>query len=285
MKRLQTYFFSGLVLMVLMAFTHALDNQKTLFDEIKLVAIKNPKQVRIILTSAHFSEMDEIIVERSTESNGFYRQIKILYKEDIQKSTEDKLEVFDNYPLSVQSAGYYRVRIKLSGGVSRTYPGVQEISYDNFNALRHVSNAPKTITAKRTNEKENVEEVIELQSNENEAIPVIRDEQTARMFESSMKATKFSIQRQSEFERKISIELPTIDKLENIYVMMNNIQDQSYYTIKEFDREQITANNIKGKLEYTFKLEAGAKPGTTYSIKLRLTSEIYHYETASQQFN
>lgn len=274
------------VILVSTAFTRFIDQQDTLFEDVKLSALKTPRHVEIKIESKRFSEFEEIVVERSTDLNGYYRQMRIIYRPEIEKAIDNTIIIKDMYPINIQNAGCYRVRVKTLTGIMRTYPGVQEISYDKFNEERNKKTVePIAADTKKTALKSN-DDVEELEVSDREESHSVIDEKSAQLFSDIMSSTTFKIQRESELGRKISIDLPPTERLENIFVMMSNEKDRSYYTIKEFNKIQIQELSLKGKLEYQFKLDrASLESNKNYSIKLRMTSSNFAYETASVGFN
>lgn len=96
-------------------------------EKLTLEVVRQKVDVKMVITSENIKRYESIAIERAEFVEGPYRQVKFFMKDRINKSTDNSILDYDNYPLAVKHGGFYRVRTEEANGVMRIFPGVQLI--------------------------------------------------------------------------------------------------------------------------------------------------------------
>lgn len=269
------------LLLTQFAFAQAENKSKKSLFQINLAAVKSPKGIEIKLNSPKFDDFLEILVERSNALNGVYRQIKIIYRPELEKAINE-ITFKDEFPLNIQNASYYRLRVTTTDSIIITYPGVEEESYITFNKERQKVYTPVSAVKKTNEQPEEVAEI--LTAEHDEKFEQLASKKSSTFIE-SIKDTKFQVSKSSDTARKITIELSQIQQIDKLFILINNESNKSYYTMKEMNRDEIERSYDKGFIEYSFNINSIIRQDSSYSIKLRLMHESEEFETAAVDFN
>lgn len=271
-----TVFFFCFCISTIAVFAQPENKAKKSIFQIKLAAVKSPKAIDITINSPQFTNFTEVIVERSNSLTGVYRQIKVIYRPELEKAV-DEITFKDEFPLNIQNANYYRLRVITIHGTLITFPGVEEESYISFNKERQKNNATRTSNIAKANESVN-QVASSLDQNQHKKIEQGNNAHSSPFLQ-AMKETTLRMTETTDTTRTLIIRLPKHQLIDTLVVLIHHERNKRYFKLKTMNREEIAQRLVNGSLENTIYLKGLDRPISAYRIKLQLIHDTEKFET------
>lgn len=132
---------------------------------VKLIAQREKTSVKITLISKEFKNYESLIIERTNTKDMLFRQAKVLLEPELSAIKGDTFVIKDDFPLSIMSGCYYRMKVENKDGNIKVFPGTRLL-----NLGEDPSKADEPIVVKKVDTKDTLVDMF-IVSSENITTP------------------------------------------------------------------------------------------------------------------